>query len=130
VETAADKLSALAWRVQARRRGSEDDDPTIVRHVHDLAALKASVATSADFAGLVSKAMADDKGRGGQAIASSDPAALFADMLGRLSTDPLWATEYRDYVRQVSFADPDELPDFGQALAALRDLVAHLGGAM
>ena len=129
VETAADKLSALAWRVRARRRGSADDDPTIVRHVHDLAALKASVATSADFAGLVSKAMADDEGRGGQAVASSDPAALFADMLGRLSTDPLWATEYRDYVRQVSFADPDELPDFEQALNALRDLVPRLSRA-
>lgn len=37
VETAADKLSALAWRVHARRRGSPDDDPTIIRHLHDLA---------------------------------------------------------------------------------------------
>jgi len=40
VETAADKLSALAWRVCVRDRNSEDDDPTIVRHLHDLAALE------------------------------------------------------------------------------------------
>ena len=37
VETAADKLSALAWRVRARDRSRADDDPTIVRHLHDLA---------------------------------------------------------------------------------------------
>ena len=42
VETAADKFSALAWRVHARRRGATDDDPTIIRHLHDLAALKAA----------------------------------------------------------------------------------------
>ena len=107
VETAADKLSALAWRVQARRRENENDDPTIVRHVHDLAALKASVIATDEFANLVRKAMAEDEGRGGEAIASSDPAALFANMLARLGTDPLWATEYRDYVRQVSFAPLD-----------------------
>jgi hypothetical protein len=127
VETAADKLSALAWRVQARRRGSNNDDPTIVRHVHDLAALKASATASDDFANLVNKAMAEDEGRGGEAMVSSEPGALFANMLDRLTTDPLWAAEYRDYVRQVSFAALDELPSFTEALAAVRDLVARLG---
>lgn len=39
-ETAADKLSALAWRVLTRQRGSEEDDPTLVRHLHDLSAWK------------------------------------------------------------------------------------------
>jgi hypothetical protein len=127
VETAADKLSALAWRVHARRRGSAGDDPTIVRHVHDLAALKAGAANSGDFATLVRKATAEDEGRGGEATASFTPAALFAGMLERLATDRLWATEYEDFVRQVSFADRHELIGFDQALAALRDLVALLG---
>lgn len=126
-ETAADKLSALAWRVQARRRGEDNDDPTIVRHVHDLAALKSHVIASGEFAGLVRKAMSDDLGRGGVAITSSDPAVLFEAMLDRLTNDPLWATEYQDYVQQVSFAAPDELPSFEQALAAVRDLVAKMG---
>jgi hypothetical protein len=126
VETAADKLSALAWRVHARKRGSDDDDPTIIRHLHDLAALKETVTASGDFSRLVQKAMSDDTGRGGEATASSDPATLFAGMLERLSTDPLWATEYRNYVRQVSFATPGELIGFDQALAAVKDLVALL----
>ena len=127
VETAADKMSALAWRVLARRRGSDNDDPTIVRHVHDLAALKLHVVASSDFLTLVRKAMADDTGRGGEATAVADPTALFAGMLGRLATDPLWASEYQDYVDAVSFAHPDERCGFDAALAAVRDLVALIG---
>jgi hypothetical protein len=127
IETAADKLSALAWRVLARRRGNDNDDPTIVRHVYDLAALKPHVATSGDFRTLVRKAMADNTGRGGEAIASADPATPFAGMLARLATDPLWAIEYQDYVDAVSFAQPDELLGFDAALAAVRDLVALIG---
>src|SRR5690242_21934483 len=40
LETAADKLSALAWRVCARDRARPGDDPTIIRHLPDLAALE------------------------------------------------------------------------------------------
>ena len=123
----ADKLSALAWRVLSRQRGSENDDPTIVRHVHDLAALKPHVSASGDFRTLVGKAMADDKGRGGEATASAGPETLFAGMLDRIGTDPLWTTEYQDYVRQVSFAAPNELIGFNQALADIKDLVALVG---
>jgi len=69
----------------------------------------------------------DDEGRGGEAAVPSDPAALFAGMFERLSTDRLGATEYEDFVRQVSFADRGELIDFSQALDAFPDLVALLG---
>lgn len=123
VETAADKLSALAWRVHARQRGADGDDPTIVRHLHDLAALKAGAEAAPEFAKLVQKAAADDTGRGGETTASFTSAALFAGMLERLSADRLWATEYEDFVREVSFADLGERITFDQALGAVRDLV-------
>jgi hypothetical protein len=126
VETAADKLSALAWRVHARRRGSAGDDPSIIRHLHDLAALGGAAGASAEFPRLVRGALVTDKGRGGEAAVPSNPAALFAGMFERLATDKLWATEYEDFVRQVSFADRGDLVGFDQALAALRDLVARL----
>ena len=39
VENSSDKLSALTWRVPNRVRGQENDDPDIVRHIHDLSIL-------------------------------------------------------------------------------------------
>jgi predicted nucleotidyltransferase component of viral defense system len=95
VETAADKLSALAWRVRARDRTKPDDDPTIIRHLHDLAALERHAASAPRFAELVRTAAAADVGRGGSA-AAGDPAAMFSEMLRRLEADALWAREYED----------------------------------
>ena len=66
VETAADKLSALAWRVRVRRRGEPKDDPTIIRHLHDLAALEKAVAVRVKLSRLVLAAVAADVGRGGE----------------------------------------------------------------
>jgi len=117
VETAADKLSALAWRVCTRQQGSEKDDPTIIRHLHDLAALEAHVATAPQFNSLVQNAAADDAGRGGGS-APADAADRLAMMLGRLQSEPFWALEYNEFVRQLSFASPDETIGFDRALAA------------
>jgi predicted nucleotidyltransferase component of viral defense system len=123
VETAADKLSALAWRVRARDRSRPDDDPTIVRHLHDLAALERQVASAPRFAELVLAAAAADVGRGGERTTPADPATMFADMLRRLETDALWAREYEDFVRAVSFAGADEEMSFAAALVASARLV-------
>lgn len=121
VETAADKLSALAWRVLARDRTRPKDDPTMIRHLHDLAALEPQVAAAPRFAELVLAAAAADEGRGGAAVA--DAPRMFAAMLDRLKTDPLWAREYEDFVRQVTFAGAGEEIAFAAALAACTRLV-------
>src|SRR3546814_17401649 len=49
VETAAEKLSALTWRVLSRQRGVEGNDPRLIRHFHDLAALEAMVREHSEF---------------------------------------------------------------------------------
>ena len=121
VETAADKLSALAWRVCARDRARPGDDPTIIRHLHDLAALERHVAAAQGFTRLVLTAAAADEGRGGSP--AMDAPAMFAEMLHRLETDPLWAGEYEEFVRQVSFAGAGEAIDFADALGACARLV-------
>ena len=64
VETAADKLSALTWRVLTRQRTAPDDDPTLIRHLHDLAALEATVIGNPAFAPLFLRTAAEDAGRG------------------------------------------------------------------
>ena len=129
VETAADKLSALAWRVLRRQRGGVGDDATLIRHLHDLAALASTVTGGPAFTTLALQAAAADAGRGGEATASSDPATFFVSRLERLRSDRLWATEYDSFVRQVSFARPDERIGFDQALAAVVALVDMFGAA-
>jgi predicted nucleotidyltransferase component of viral defense system len=77
IETAADKLSALAWRVCTRVRGSAKDDPTIIRHLHDLAALETRVVAAPAFASLLLEAARADTGRGSDLV-PKEPADRFA----------------------------------------------------
>jgi predicted nucleotidyltransferase component of viral defense system len=125
VETAADKLSALSWRVLARDRSSPKDDATIIRHLHDLAALERYAALAPRFPELVRAAAATDVGRGG-GPAADDPAAMFAEMLKRLQNDPLWAREYEDFVAAVSFARSGDEIGFRKALAAAASLIERV----
>lgn len=122
VETAADKLSTLAWRVCARERGVANDDPTIIRHLHDLAALESHIAKASGFAALARQTAEADTGRGGQGV-PVNAAERFTAMLARLGNDKLWASEYETFVLQVSFAKEDERISFADAFAATRRLV-------
>lgn len=127
VETAADKLSALAWRVCVRARGAERDDPTIIRHLHDLAALESRAAAAPAFASLVAEAAQADRGRGGGRAPAEAP-ARFAAMLGKLTDDPDWSREYEEFVHSVSFAPTDEFITFTSAMESVRRLVEAAGG--
>jgi hypothetical protein len=129
VETAADKLSALTWRVFRRQRGAIGDDATLIRHLHDLAALKSTIEAVPAFTTLVFQAATSDASKGWGATISSDPAVCFANMINRLRSDRLWATEYDDFVRQVSFAQLAERIGFDQTLAAVIALVDMIGAA-
>ena len=63
VESAADKLSAIAWRIPDWVRGGQDDDPYLVRHIHDLAILKDAALQHGDFSVLVTTSMQHDGAR-------------------------------------------------------------------
>lgn len=127
IETAADKLSALAWRICTRKRGAKDDDPTIIRHLHDLAALESRVADVPEFPMLVRRITEKDASRGGGG-APSDPAERFTAMLDTLNYDKEWAAEYDTFVLAVSFAGPGEKISFVDAFAATSRLVAVVYG--
>ncbi len=124
VESAADKLSAIAWRIPDRVRGDQYDDPAIVRHIHDLAMLKDRALGYAGFAALVAKSMQEDDSRAkndltleGMAMASK-----LAKMLDVLVTDKAYPDEYRRFVEDVSYAKSGQTPDFENAVQAVREL--------
>ena len=68
IEVIANKFSALMWRVYVKNRTkplhSKENDPTIVRHLHDIAALD-DLLYAKEFVELLQKSFDADKGRGG-----------------------------------------------------------------
>ena len=122
VETAADKLSAFCWRMLTRDRGSEHDDPTIIRHLHDLAALETTATASAEFGPLLLQTLKSDAGRGGGALADMSPAERLAAMRERLAADELYPQDYARFVGAMAFAGEPEIPTFDAAVTAVRNL--------
>lgn len=121
VETAADKLSALAWRTAARDRAAASDDPTIVRHLHDLAALEPMAGGNVHFPPLARALLDVDAKRSGEKAPTG--VALLSAMLPKIEGDPLWKGEYDQFVGSVSFGADAERIAYDDAIAACARMV-------
>ena len=124
LETAADKLSALTWRVLKRDRNSSADDPTLVRHLHDLAALRLIVEQEkALFVQTSRSAFEEDQrsGRRDTAAGYGESLRQAADMLG---SDDEYRTEYGQFVDAMSYASDADNISFDDALSSLERLVS------
>ena len=126
-ETAADKLSALTWRILAQHQGA-DDDPTVVRHLHDLAALESHALEHPDFPDLLRTRIAEDASRGtsAPAVAALQPAERVLAVLNVLEAEPKYPVQYSQFVAAMCYGREDEVPAFAIALAAVRRLGAVL----
>ena len=129
VETAADKLSALTWRVLTRQRENPDDDPTLIRHLHDLAALEATVAGNPAFVPLFLRTADEDAGRGSpsEMLRALTPSGRLQRLIGVLGDDAAYRAEYDRFVLSMSYARTGETPSFEAALESLTRLVALAG---
>jgi predicted nucleotidyltransferase component of viral defense system len=127
VETAADKLSALTWRVLTRDRASAKDDPTIIRHLHDLAALEQLALKSADFAPLLASVLEADikRGKPPADIAALGGQGRMKAALKQLKDDKAYTGEYEQFVSGMSYAREGETPSFPEALKALQRLIEY-----
>ncbi len=125
IETAGDKLSALTWRIIVRDRADKKDDPTIIRHLHDLAALENMIMdTGDDFMSSAKKSLQSDQDRrGGDIIANMSVADRLSKALKILKEDVLYQKEYTQFVTSMSYATEDELIDFEEALEALERII-------
>lgn len=117
LETAADKLSALAWRTCARELAADRYDPTTIRHLHDFAALSQEILTRFDdFLQILQIKMSADLTR--TKILQDSPQRL-QTMLILLSENATWRSEYQDYVARVSLLASDQQIQFDQAYQTL-----------
>ena len=119
-ETAADKISALTWRIldpNARQ------DPTLIRHVYDVAALEPHAVEHEDFPELLRELLNADAERG-----APDP-----DLLGRTPNERLvaaldvlsgreHAAQYERFVGAMCYGAENETPKYQDALEAVRRL--------
>ena len=118
IEVIANKFSALMWRVHIKDRTkplhTRENDPTIVRHLHDIAALEDMLYTR-EFVGLLQKSFEADKGRGG--LDNNYTLTKFIQItLDKLTEDKVYKKEYSDFVSSMSYAKESEVITFEKAI--------------
>lgn len=121
VENAADKLSALLWRVPDRTRVPQDDDPDLTRHLHDLAVLQPYAAAHAAFCHLAIEMIRQDDDRCARTMGLplEEKARV---LLSILDTDGEYRSEYTRFVQGMSYAI-GAVPTYDEAMAKLRILI-------
>ncbi len=125
IETAADKISALTWRVVVRDRNSSKDDPTMVRHLYDLAALKETIFSEKEtFIKCAKQSLQHDQNqRGGDVIANMSIADRLEKAFELLTSDAVYRKEYKDFVDAMASGSPEEEILFDDAISALREII-------
>ena len=125
VENAADKLSAIVWRIPSRIRGENDQQPDIVRHLHDLAKLSEHVLEHDRFAELTKLTMERDDDRAEQIKGLSVPEKLTM-VIEILETDSKYPQEYDTYVKEMIHNHSVPVPSYGEALNRLKLLIGKI----
>jgi len=124
IEVIANKFSALMWRVYIKDRmkplHTKENDPTIVRHLHDIAVLEDLLYTK-EFIDLLQKSYEADKGRGGFDNNYTLP-EFIKITLDKLVEDKVYKKEYSDFVSSMSYAKDSEVITFENALKSFEKL--------
>ena len=100
----------------------------VIRHLHDLAALKHHAADHPAFSELVTSALEADADRGDSVVglAAQSPSERVSAAVATLATDPEYRDEYALFVAAMCYG-AGEAPAFDSALAAVRHLGQRVG---
>lgn len=123
IEIAADKLSALAWRIPKQESLEKSEDRSLVRHIHDLAALEKVVNENNDFRRLVLIALQTDNERNKEMalLSSMQKFNILLDTITK--NDKKYRAEYDTFVRGLSYAAEGEVPDYDTSIASMKRLI-------
>jgi predicted nucleotidyltransferase component of viral defense system len=132
LETAADKFSALLWRINTRDRshqvGSSKNDPTLVRHLHDLCALEKHVINNKNFIPTIIDAFNADIGRGGLDNTLT-LTQVISSTIELLTTEELeYRREYTQFVEAMSYAKDDERIIYDEAIKSFTRIANIVSG--
>ena len=116
--TGADKFNALIWRIYNKDKAT---DYTLLRHLHDLYAMKSYLEDRQAFKERVlHNFKTKDKPRlHDNSIEFKD---IVRDTLNLLQTDPIFRKKYEEYVEVMSYASISERIKYDDALSFFADL--------
>ena len=103
---------------------TKENDPTIVRHLHDIAALEDLLYTK-EFVELLQKSFDTDKGRGGFDNNYTLP-EFIKITLDKLIEDNVYKKEYFDFVSSMSYAKDSEVITFEKAIFVIQKLFSFI----
>jgi len=106
-------------------RGEEDDDPSIVRHLHDLAPLSNYAMEHKTFKTLAMETIAHDDARS-KKIAGLSLQDKFATVLTILKEDEQYEAEYKLFVMGMSYANANNIPSYATAIQQIQQLIDHV----
>jgi hypothetical protein len=121
VETAADKVAALTWRVLARNRNAPTGDPALVRHLYDLHCMREMLESENGFGNKVVDLVRKDAGRGGSDIDRLDPWRSVERAFQRVGNDATYEQEYDQFVGLMCFDTPS--PPLREVMDSLMGIV-------
>ena len=125
LETAAEKLAGLTWRAGSELAGLRDvRDPTLVRHIYDLHAIRAHY-DAAEVAALALDVMRADAATRGDKFPAwqNDPLGETLRAIEGIPKDKVFVDGYANFLRDMVYGDG---PDFNTAMGSLRVLGDHL----
>lgn len=128
VETAADKLSALVWRILNNTNDIDRRDRSLVRHLYDLAALSDLARGQAPFRELAVALLDADAVRiqGAPEWSERSSESRLARALEILETDDIYRDDYEKFVLALSYARDDERTGYDKAVEALRGIAGTI----
>jgi predicted nucleotidyltransferase component of viral defense system len=124
IETGADKFCALTWRVLKRDRDDEGDDPAMIRHLHDLCALRSIILDQTTaFSETAAASFEIDMQLGNRRL---DLGLIEAakQALDKLRSDTAYKEEYEMFVAGMSYAREDEKINFETALNSFEEITS------
>jgi hypothetical protein len=124
LETAADKFVGLTRRAGAELAGLEEPDPTLVRHLHDLHALREHY-DAAEVVALAREVMlADAEAYGNQFPAyRANPVRETLRAVAGLAADPGYAQQYAEFQRLMVYGS---VAEYAACAGTLQDLAMRL----
>ncbi|WP_113905677.1 nucleotidyl transferase AbiEii/AbiGii toxin family protein [Aliidiomarina celeris] len=124
IETAADKLSALTWRILRRNRNHENDDPAMVRHLHDLSALTPIFKEEQSLFIQTAIDSFNIDQQSGRRDTNAEFYPSLKSAVEQLKRDELYEKEYQQFVDAMSYADDEDTITFEHAIANFESMIS------